>query len=43
MSVENLDMADIDVYWEATGQLLLQVRDLPEGTSIKGITLQYLN
>ncbi len=43
VAVENLALADINVYWEVTGQLLEQVRDLPEGTPVKGVNLAYLN
>jgi hypothetical protein len=43
VAVENLVMADLDVYWEVMGQLLEQVRNLPEGTPIKQVNLAYLN
>ncbi|MCA2967657.1 MAG: DUF1851 domain-containing protein [Acidobacteriaceae bacterium] len=43
VSVDNLVMADLDVYWDVMGQLLEQVRNLPEGTPIKEINLAYLN
>jgi T6SS immunity protein Tdi1, C-terminal len=43
VAVENLVIADLDVYWDVTGQLLEQVRELPEGTPIKGVKLDYLH
>ena len=43
VSVDNLVMADLDVYWDVMGQLLEQVRNLSEGTPIKEINLAYLN
>ena len=43
VAVVNLVIADFDVYWEVMGQLLEQVRNLPEGTPIKQVNLAYLN
>lgn len=33
-SIENLELSDIEVYWNICGQLLNKVRDLPPGTPI---------
>ena len=43
VAVENLVIADLNVYWDVMGQLLEQVRNLPEGTPIKQVNLAYLN
>jgi len=43
VAIENLAIADLDVYWEVTGQLLAQIRNLPDGTPITGVKLAYLN
>jgi len=37
--LENLEMSDIDVYWEITAQLLEQTRSLPLGTRISGVRI----
>lgn len=41
VAVENLAIANMDVYWEVMGQLLEQIRDLPEGSPIKQVNLTY--
>jgi Domain of unknown function (DUF1851) len=33
--VENLEASDIDVYWHLTGQLILQTKGLPKGTTVR--------
>ncbi len=33
-AIENLEPKDLSVYWSMSAQLLAQVRDLPDGTSI---------
>ncbi|MFJ6946937.1 T6SS immunity protein Tdi1 domain-containing protein [Streptomyces wuyuanensis] len=38
-SVANMELTDRQVYFELCTQIALQVRDLPEGTPISGITL----
>lgn len=37
VAAENLVLADLEVYWELMGQLLGQVRALPEGTPIEHV------
>lgn len=37
--VWNLELADLDVYWTMSAQLLAQVRGLPVGTPISGIVI----
>lgn len=37
--VTNLELVDLDVYWTISGQLLAQVRGLPVGAKISGITI----
>jgi hypothetical protein len=37
--VANLEVADLEVYWSVSGQLLAQVRDLPVGTKIGSVTI----
>lgn len=39
VALDNLTIGDIDVYWELTGQLLKQVRHLPDGTRVKAVKL----
>lgn len=39
-TIANLEVSDLDVYWTFMGQILLQVRGLPEGTRISGVTLE---
>lgn len=38
-TVENMERIDMEVYWETCAQLIRQVQNLPEGTSIKEISL----
>jgi hypothetical protein len=38
--LDNLEMSDLDVYWEITTQLLNNTRGLPPGTRISGVRLQ---
>ena len=38
--VSNLELSDFDVYWTICGQLLAQVRALPEGTKINRVTIR---
>ena len=40
VAIQNLTRANVEVYWETIGQLLAQVRDLPEGTAVSHIKLQ---
>ncbi|MBN8732894.1 MAG: hypothetical protein J0L64_20325 [Acidobacteria bacterium] len=42
VTVENLSIANMDVYWEVMCQLLQQIRELPEGTPINLVKLTYL-
>ncbi len=35
----NLEVVDLEVYWEITGQLLVQVRELPEEARINNISI----
>lgn len=37
--VTNLELGDFEVYWSICGQLLSQVRNLPPGTRIGGVSL----
>ncbi|MEJ2855391.1 MULTISPECIES: T6SS immunity protein Tdi1 domain-containing protein [unclassified Saccharothrix] len=37
---DNLEVVDVEVYWSLTGQLYKQVKDLPEGTPVSGISLE---
>jgi hypothetical protein len=39
-TVDNLEVADLDVYWTLSGQLHQGIRDLPTGTKIKGVSVQ---
>ncbi|MBL8177994.1 MAG: SMI1/KNR4 family protein [Bryobacterales bacterium] len=41
IAVDNLVLAGMDVYWEVTGQLLVQVRNLPDGAPVERIDLTY--
>lgn len=36
--VENLERADASVYWHLTAQMFLKIRDLPPGTTVRGIS-----
>jgi hypothetical protein len=36
---ENLAVSDLEVYWDIIGQILAQIRDLPEGTVIGKFTV----
>ena len=36
-TIQNLEKSNMDVYWYICGQLILKIRDLPEGSPIKGI------
>ena len=38
--VQNLEMNDLDVYWEVMGQLITQTRDMPPGTRIRSIRIE---
>ena len=38
--IENLEITDIEVYWELFGQLLEQVRQLPPGAKISKINIR---
>jgi hypothetical protein len=35
--VENLEMTSLEVYWSISAQLLSKIRNLPDGTRIKGV------
>ena len=37
--VSNLELGDFEVYWSVCGQLLSQVRNLPTGTRIGGVSI----
>lgn len=37
--VSNLELCDFDLYWDISAQLLEQVRGLPQGTPITGISI----
>ncbi len=37
--VENLEVADLRVYWSISAQLLAKVRDLPEGASLEDLDI----
>ncbi len=37
-TLDNMELSDMDVYWELCSQLLRDTRALPDGTWIKGIT-----
>lgn len=39
-TVENLEVTDFDVYWTVTGQMRVQSKDLPAGTSIRGVSTE---
>lgn len=34
-TVENLELTDLDVYWTISAQLILKLRDVPPGASVK--------
>lgn len=36
----NLEISDLEVYWSISAQILIQIRDLPEGTPINKIDIQ---
>ncbi|EWM17837.1 T6SS immunity protein Tdi1 domain-containing protein [Kutzneria sp. 744] len=38
---DNLEIADIDVYWALTSQIYEQVKSLPEGTPIAGLNIDF--
>ncbi|TBW45982.1 DUF1851 domain-containing protein [Marinobacter halodurans] len=38
-TIENLELTDLEVYWDISSQLLEKVRGLPLGTPIKNITI----
>ncbi|OJH42806.1 T6SS immunity protein Tdi1 domain-containing protein [Cystobacter ferrugineus] len=38
-TLDNMESTDMDVYWTLFGQMLAKVRNLPEGTPIKGFTV----
>jgi Domain of unknown function (DUF1851) len=38
-SLDNLEVVDMDVYWSLSGQLRQGTRELPSGTSIKGVSI----
>ncbi len=38
-SADNLEVVDLQVYWSVHGQIWRQVKDLPPGTPISGVTL----
>ena len=38
-ATDNLELGDLDVYWEISAQLLNQTRDLPVGTRINSTTV----
>jgi hypothetical protein len=38
-TVENLEVTDIEIYWDVVGQLRNKVRDLPPGTKLGEITI----
>lgn len=33
--IENLELSDLEIYWHLMGQLMVQVRELPQGTPIR--------
>jgi Domain of unknown function (DUF1851) len=39
-TVENLEVADLDVYWSLTADLLASTRDQPPGTKITGVSIE---
>jgi len=39
-TIDNLELADLEMYWSIMGQLLSQVRRLPDRTAIDGIGLK---
>jgi hypothetical protein len=39
IAIENLELMDFEVYLSIQGQLHRQVKDLPPGTKISGITV----
>jgi hypothetical protein len=39
-TIDNLELVDMEVYWEITAQLVAQIRNLPEGTPIGKITIE---
>jgi hypothetical protein len=38
-SIDNLEVIDMEVYWELLAQMRRQIDDLPEGTKIRSVTL----
>lgn len=39
-SLENMEVSDMEVYWDMTDQLWEAVKDLPEGTKIGNISFE---
>lgn len=39
-SLENMEISDMEVYWDMTDQLWEAVKDLPEGTKIGNVTFE---
>ncbi|MEC4175293.1 T6SS immunity protein Tdi1 domain-containing protein [Adlercreutzia sp. R7] len=39
-SLENMEISDMEVYWDMTSQLWEAVKDLPEGTKIGNVTFE---
>ena len=39
-SLENMEVSDMEVYWDMTDQLWEAVKDLPEGTKIGNVTFE---
>ena len=38
--LENLELSDLDVYWDLMGQLIAKTGNLPLGTKIRGVTIE---
>ncbi len=38
-SFDNLEVSDLEVYWSISGQLLSQIRDLPNGTQVGRVSV----
>jgi hypothetical protein len=39
-SLANMELVSLDVHWHIVGQILEQVRNLPEGTRIRDVTIE---
>lgn len=39
-SLENMEVSDMEVYWDMTDQLWEAVKDLPEGTKIGNVSFE---